>query len=166
MSSMRSAAMEQEAKERAALERYEEQKRQRVETEAARAAKRDAEQAQKMKRVKERQAAAQSQSQGEEEANFLPSNILEALGKTGSPARPHPQPSPLEREKQQKKAKLERKLSQLWEDTGLKVQVASAQVTVPLPESMLEFLAEVNAATERAPIVEKKRRGRSSGIKN
>ncbi len=160
MASQRAATEIQQAKEKAARERVLQEKQAKSEIEAARQAKREAQKAAKLARQEQQQA---SQSQPEEEQlissqsqpDFLPADLLNALGQNVTSPRA---PQRVRTAEAAKKEAVDRRLSQIWEETGIQVAVVKKPVEVTLPKAMVDFMEECKAAIPRTPVAEKKKR--------
>jgi hypothetical protein len=167
MASQRAAAEEQRAREDAAAQRIEQMKQSKAEKEAAVQARREQQRAAKLRRQQEagkgegeeqqqQQSAPEGSLSQAQSSDFLPDDLLNAIGQNvTSPRVPHHrEPSA----RAVKKEAVERRLSKIWEETGIVVAVAKKPVEVHLPKEMVEFLAECQDKIARAPVGEKRKR--------
>ncbi len=169
MASQRAVAEERKGREQEAAQRIEQMKQSKAEKEAAAQARREEQRAAKLRRQQaaekeeeevdeeaqgEQQSAPENQSQSS--PDFLPDDLLQAIGQnvTSPRAPPHSAAS----ERSLKKEAMERRLSKIWEETGIEVAVAKKPVEVKLPKAMVEFMSECKEKIARAPVAEKKKR--------
>lgn len=91
----------------------------------------------------------------------LPSTLLAVLGSSGSPQiqqrRRH---DPVVRQERRKKAKLSRKISEVWKEAGvqLKVNKPAPPVAVSLSAPLKQFMADQAKNTPRTKVQHKRKR--------
>ncbi len=159
MATQRAAAEAQLAKERAARDRVMQEKQAKNDVEAVRQAKREAQKAAKLARQEQQQASQQQDEEqivsSQSQADFLPADLLNALGQNVTSPRA---PQRVQSAEAVKKDAVDRRLSQIWQETGIQVAVVKKPVEVTLPKAMLDFMEECKAAIPRTAVAEKKKR--------